>query len=50
MTDVMQTYESLCMVVSAALGKKEDTMPKADPRTAPKTVDELEARLTRILG
>lgn len=51
MADTMQTYETLCIVVSSALGGKKDSPPtQVDPRTAPRTYDELEARLQRVLG
>lgn len=50
MADTMQAYESLALVVSAALGGSKGSEPKADPATAPKTADELEARLARMLG
>jgi len=50
LADTMQTYETLCMVVSAALGGKRDAPPQADPASAPRTVNELEAKLKRVLG
>jgi hypothetical protein len=48
MADTMQMHETLCIVVTQALGGASSSEP--DPSTAPKTVDELEARLTRVLG
>ena len=48
--DTMQNYETLCLVVSAALGGSNNRTPRADPSTAPRTVDELEAKMMRVLG
>jgi hypothetical protein len=44
-------HETLVLVISQALGgSKSSDGPKADPATAPRTADELETRLNRILG
>lgn len=43
-------YESFVIVVNRALGGKNSTPPVADPSTAPKTFEEFEATMTRVLG
>jgi hypothetical protein len=47
MADTMQQYETLCIVISAALGGKKTG---SDSKAAPQTSDELEAALQRALG
>lgn len=46
LTDVMQQYESFCIVVSAALGgsKEEEVLP------APQTAQELDSALKKVFG
>lgn len=46
-----QQFENLVIVVNKAFGGKEDdSPPKADPATAPKTPEALEAILMERLG
>lgn len=45
-----QHFENLVIVVNKAFGGKDDSPPKADPATAPKTANELEARLARAFS
>lgn len=54
LADVGQFFESMIIVVGNALGGGSGTsqpeFPKADPATAPRTFEELEARMTAALG
>lgn len=47
LAETMQNFETFSLVANAALGGKPN---RADPATAPRTPEELNAALTRALG
>jgi hypothetical protein len=53
LADTGQFFESMAIIVGNALGgdtSEQTEFPKADPATAPRTFEELEARMTAALG